>query len=564
MEKTPLLGSLCVKQFVRKTTIVLWIGMVLGACSADRIAQDPQESSWFSEESTDRGITFVHSSGFRSVPLLPEINGSGVALADLNGDGWIDIYLVQSGSLYEDEADQWQNELYFNQQNGRFAKASSSNGTGDSGYGMGIAAGDYDNDGDVDLYVTNVGPNVLLANDGTGSFEDVSVVAGVDDPSFSSSASFQDFDRDGHLDLFVANYVNWNINSEVECYEGGIRSYCPPERYASPATNRLYRNNGDGTFTDYSEKSGINKESGHSFGVVSADFNSDGLIDFYVANDRTPNELWINRGNLRFANAAESYGVAADGYGLVKAGMGVATKDYDHDGDFDLLVVNLVGETDTFFRNEGTYFSDVTSKTGLNTATSRYTRWGVVLEDFDNDRKTDLYVANGGVYPNDLRTGDIYAEQNLLFAGQEEGSFVEVPLGNLQANQLIHTSRGCAVGDIDNDGGLDLVVVNRDASPYLLLNDIKSRGNWLSLDLRNGNGSSALGATLKYSVAGESRYEMVSRDGSFMSSSDARVHIGLGNHEAITDLEVRWPDGQSKYLGDFEANHFVVIQQETD
>ena len=429
---------------------------------------------------------------------------------------------------------------------------------------MGVAAGDYDNDGDVDLYVTNVGPNVLLVNDGSGTFEDVSVVAGVDDPSFSASATFQDFDRDGFLDLFVANYVNWQRNGEVECYEGGIRAYCPPERYAAPASNRLYRNNGDGTFTDYSERSGIAKESGHSFGVVSADFNSDGLMDFFVANDRTPNELWINRGNLSFENAAESYGVAADGYGLVKAGMGVATKDYDHDGDFDLLVVNLVGETDTFFRNEGSHFSDVTSKTGLNTSTTRYTRWGVILEDFDNDGKTDLYVANGGVYPSELRSGDIYAERNLLLAGQKEGSFVEVPTENLQESQLIHTSRGCAVGDLDNDGGLDLVVVNRDALPYLLHNAIKTRGNWLSFELRNEDGRIALGSTLKYDVSEESRHAMVSRDGSFMSSSDARVHIGLGDQELITNLEVRWPDGRTERLGDFEANQFVVIQQESD
>ena len=298
-----------------------WFG--LAACSFDRLGQDSQAESWFREESRDRGITFVHNSGFRSIPLLPEINGSGVALADLNGDGWLDIYLVQSGSLYEEEADQWRNELYFNLRDGRFSKASDSNGAGDSGYGMGVAAGDYDNDGDVDLYVTNVGPNVLLANDGYGTFEDVSAAAGVDDSSFGASATFQDFDQDGFLDLFVANYVNWHKSSEVECYEGGTRSYCPPERYGSPASNRLYRNNGDGTFTDYSEESGISRESGHSFGVVSADFDSDGRIDFYVANDRTPNELWLNKGNLKFANVAESFGVAADGYGLVKAGMGL-------------------------------------------------------------------------------------------------------------------------------------------------------------------------------------------------------------------------------------------------
>ncbi|MCY3885254.1 MAG: CRTAC1 family protein [Gammaproteobacteria bacterium] len=536
------------------------MGTGLAACSTEDGAPSQSEDAWFIEESSQRGITFEHNSGFRSIPLLPEINGSGVALADLNGDGWLDIYFVQSGSLYEEEAGQWHNELYFNMHNGKFEKASMTSGAGDSGYGMGVAAGDYDNDGDVDLYVTNVGRNVLLANDGTGSFRDVSAEAGVDDSSFGASATFQDFDQDGHLDLFVANYVDWTRNAEVECYEGGIRSYCPPARYDAPAANLIYKNNGDGTFSNSSEESGIGAEFGNSFGVVSADFNSDGLIDLYVANDRTPNELWINQGGFKFANLAESYGVAADGFGQVKAGMGVTTNDYDRDGDFDLLIVNLVGETDTFFRNDGTHFVDITNQTGLNTKTTRYTRWGVILQDFNNDGLLDLYVANGGVYPSDLRSGDIYAEQNILFDGLSDGSFVHARKGP----GWMHTSRGCAVGDVDNDGGLDLVVVNRDAPPYLMLNSVEKRGNWLSLELRNQMGRSALGAVLSYAIGGQTHYSMVSRDGSFMSSSDARVHLGLGEEKLITELEVRWSNGQIEHLGDFAANQFLVLHQDED
>jgi hypothetical protein len=242
--------------------------------------------------------------------------------------------------------------------------------------------------------------------------------------------------------------------------------------------------------------------------------------------------------------------------------MGVATEDYDRDGDFDLLVVNLVGETDTFFRNERTHFVDVTSMSGLNTVTSRYTRWGVILEDFDNDGTTDLYIVNGGVYPSDLRTGDIYAEQNLLFSGTEEGSFVEVLAGHSRRSRSIHTSRGCAVGDLDNDGGLDLVVVNRDAPPNVLFNVVKNRGNWLSLELRSREGGAALGSTIKFDVRGETRYAMVSTDGSFMSSSDPRIHIGLGDEELITDLEIRWVDGRTKKFGDFDTNQFVILQQD--
>lgn len=537
--------------------LALFLAMGLTACSADSLHQDQTDGSWFKEEALVRGITFIHNSGFRTVPLLPEINGSGVALVDLNGDGWLDIYFVQSGSLYEDEAGKWHNELYFNQQNGTFARASNANGAGDTGYGMGVATGDYDNDGDIDLYITNVGPNVLLANDGTGSFRDVSAVAGVADSSFGASATFQDFDQDGNLDLFVANYVSWSRNAEVECYEGGIRSYCPPARYDAPAPNRLYRNNGDGTFSDYSQVSGIAQEFGNSFGVVSADFDSDGLIDLYVANDRTPNELWLNQGDLKFANVAESYGVAADRYGLVKAGMGVATTDYDHDGDFDLLVVNLIGETDTFFRNEGTHFVDITSQTGLNAITTRYTRWGIVLQDFDNDGWTDLFVANGGVYPTNLRSGDIYSERNLLLSGRPEGTFVEEGL----QRALVHTSRGCAVGDIDNDGGLDLVVINRDAPPYLMLNRYKQRGNWIALELRNRHGSIARGSTISYELGGKTRYAKISGDGSFMSSSEARIHVGLGEQDFITNLSIRWPDGHIELKGDFDANQLVILHR---
>lgn len=549
---------------IREVAIVLLLGMGITACWYNSNSQSQIEGAWFQEESSQRGITFVHNSGFRSIPLLPEINGSGVALADLNGDGWLDIYFVQSGSLYEEERGQWHNELYFNMQNGEFARAVNANGAGDSGYGMGVAAGDYDNDGDVDLYVTNVGPNVLLANDGNGSFRDVAAEAGVADSSFGASATFQDFDQDGFLDLFVANYVNWHRSGEVECYEGGIRSYCPPERYDAPASNRLYRNNGDGTFSNYSEKSGIAQEFGNSFGVVSADFNSDGLMDLYVANDRTPNELWLNQGGFRFANVAESFGVAADGFGQVKAGMGVTTNDFDRDGDFDLLVVNLVGETDTFFRNDGTHFVDITNQTGLNSATTRYTRWGVVLQDFDNDGRLDLFIANGAVYPSDLRSGDIYAERNLLFGGLQDGFFVQARPLEIKESDWVHTSRGCAVGDLDNDGGLDLVVVNRDAPPYLMFNKVQNRGNWLALELRNRMNRIAVGATLSYGVGAETHFSMVSRDGSFMSSSDARVHIGLGGEERITELEVRWPNGQIEYLGDFEANQFLVLNQTED
>ncbi len=514
------------------------------------------------EEATDRGISFVHQSGFREIPLLPEINGSGIAIADFNSDGWLDIYFVQSGSLYRDEAALYSNELYFNVGEGQFEKSGQMNGAGDGGYGMGVAVGDYDNDGDADLFVTNVGPNVLLENDGQGNFHDVSTHAGIDDPSFGTSATFQDFDRDGDLDLFVANYVNWNLGNEVECYEGGVRSYCPPERYNAPAANRIYRNDGDGTFTDVSQSAGIASSFGHSFGVVSSDFNLDGLVDVYVANDRTPNELWINQGDFRFIDAANEYGVSADGYGMVKAGMGTESADFDDDGDFDLLVVNLVGETDTLFRNESVQFTDVTARMGLNSVTSRFTRWGVAWEDFDNDRDLDLYIANGGVYPVDLGQDDIYAELNVLLEGRSHSHYTQARISG-ETKKLLHTSRGVAVGDLDRDGGLDLIVQNRDGPPYLLMNRVASDGNWTSFDVQVQAGLIAHGARLTLRVGDQQRSFIVTRDGSFLSSNDPRVHVGLGAEKQVRDISVRWLNGQLETFGTLEGNQHVVLRQGT-
>ncbi|MCY4142328.1 MAG: CRTAC1 family protein [Gammaproteobacteria bacterium] len=532
------------------------------SCTVDSKTSSTQSVSWFEDRQQVLGLNFRHNSGHRKVPLLPEINGSGAAVVDFNGDGWLDIYFVQSGSLYSEEAEEWRNQVFLNDGDGSFTNVTNSAGVaGDTGYGMGVAAGDYDNDGDVDLYVTNVGTNVLLENDGTGKFVDVAARAGVDDSGFGASASFQDFDRDGYLDLFVSNYVNWHRNSEFECYEQGIRAYCPPVRYRAPASNRLYRNNQDGTFSDISDVSGIAVEFGHSFGVVTADFNTDELVDIFVANDRTPNELWINQGNMRFANLADEFGAAADGYGKVKAGMGVDVADFDHDGDSDLLVVNLIGETDTFFRNQNNHFVDVTSWMGTNSESSRFTRWGAVLEDFNNDGRTDLYVANGGVYPVDLNLSDIYAEPNLLYSGTESGAFRLVGSSDSTDNQSKHTSRGVAVGDLNRDGGLDLVVVNRDSEPYLLMNQVQNRGNWISLELRESNGRIALGASITYTVNSLDRYGFVSRDGSFMSSSDPRVHVGLGEIESIVDVRVTWPDGQQERFGELAGNQFVILRQ---
>ena len=495
--------------------------------------------AWFVDEAAARGLRFEHRSGHVRRPLLPEITGAGAALADFDGDGDLDAYLVQSGSLYEGAPAGPGSRLFLNQ-NGRFEPVGDGHGA-DLGYGMGATVGDYDNDGDVDLYVTNVGANVLLRNDGAGRFEDVTAVAGVGDPGWSTAAAFLDLDGDTHLDLFVVNYINWSIDSEINCYLGSVRTYCPPTNYRAPAKDRLYRNNGDGTFADVTDASGIGGTFGNGFGLVGADFHADGLTDLFIANDMMPDQLWINRGDLRFEEQGAFWGSAVDKHGAPKAGMGVAAADVDDDGDSDVMVVNIEGQTDSFFRNEGTYFRDATGEMGLG-LTGRHTRWGVVLADFDNDGWLDLFEANGMVGTEAGAAGLVFDEPNSLYRGTPEGRFVEVmPQGGVAA-PLVHTSRGVALGDVDDDGGLDLLVVNRDGPAHLLMNRVAGRGNWIRFRVALAvPDRDAYGATLSALVGDRRVHRDVRPEGSYLSASDPRIHIGIGSETEVRDVVVRWP-----------------------
>ena len=427
---------------------------------------------------------------------------------------------------------------------------------------MGAAAADYDGDGDTDIYVTNVGANVLYRNDGKGTFSDVSGAAGVDEAGWGTAASFADLDNDGDLDLVVVNYIAWSVTVEKRCLAKGPCTYAIPSYFDAPAADHIFRNNGDGTFTDVSEKAGLNLVFGNGLGVAVADFDGDGQADIFVANDMMHNQLWHNRGGLLFNDQAMSRGTAVDENGAVKAGMGVATGDVDDDGDFDLLVVNLEAQTDTFLRNDGGYFTDTTAAAGLSTVSRRYTRFGVVLADFDNDGVLDVYEANGGILPSTSATDDdVFAEPNALFRGTREGRFepVDPPGGTM--NALVHTSRGVAVGDLDDDGGLDLVVVNRDAPVYLLKNRVAGRGNWVRFRVLTAAGSDAVDAVVSAGIADRRVYRRVQPAGSYLASSDPRVHYGLGDTASVTDVRVRWPDGNVESFGDFQAGQTVELRR---
>ena len=543
-------------------TTLLILG--LAACSEQpTVAVDSSSDAWFSEEAAIRGITFHHQTGFAGRHLLPEIVGSGAALADFDGDGDLDAYLVQSGSLYDLEpgVEQPTNRLYINRGDGTFEEADNAHGADDQGYGMGVAVGDYDNDGDIDLFVTNVGPNALYRNDGHGNFEDVSTQSGLNDPGWGTAAAFVDLDGDRDLDLFHANYINWSEAAELQCFISGVPTYCPPQNYQSAAVDRLFRNNGDGSFTDISLEVGLNRAFGNGFGVVTGDFDRDGNIDIFVANDMMVNQLWLNRGSFQFDEEAMLRGVAVDEYGVAKAGMGVASGDIDDDGDIDLLVVNLQGQTDSFFRNEGDYFADATSALGLASSSRRYTRWGVVLTDFDNDGRLDLYEANGRVDPSTAYTNDLRAEPNVLFRGTSNGKFVEIDPKGGTKQPLIHSSRGTAVGDVDNDGGLDLLVVNRDGPTYLLMNRVPNRGNWIRFKVSSREGRDAYGALVTAMVGTNEINRRVQPEGSYLDSNDPRVHFGLGNEPQIRKVEVLWPSGEIEAFGDFDAGYTVHLRE---
>ena len=539
---------------------------LLAACwaAASCAPGDGRGDAWFVDEAGERGLEYTHVSGFAGRPLLPEITGSGGALVDVDGDGDLDVYLVQAGTLYDEPAAPPPGNRLFINEGGRFAAAPDANGADDSGYGMGVAAGDYDNDGDIDLYVTNVGPNVLYRNDGSGRFEDVTATAGVADPGWSTSATFTDFDNDGDLDLFFTNYIHWSHAVEMNCYSGSVLTYCPPVNYNAPARDRLYRNDGDGTFTDVSASSRISSVFGNGFGVVAADFNADGLSDIFIANDQMVDQLWLNRGGLEFEEVANLWGSAVDEHGLAKAGMGVAAADVDQDGDTDVMVTNITGQTDSFFRNEGGFFTDVTGELGL-ALTGRYTRWGVVMADFDNDGLLDLYEANGMVGTEALTKGLDFDEPNVLYRGTSAGRFEEVaPQGGVSP-PLLHTSRGVAVGDVDGDGGLDLLVVNRDGPAYLLMNRVAKQGNWIRFLARLADvPRDAHGATVSALVGDTRVYRDVQPDGSYLTSSEAAVHFGLGSETQVRDVRVRWPGSAGdtwEEFGEFEAGQTVVLRQ---
>lgn len=525
---------------------------------------EPGGPPWFEDRTAASGIDFLHTSGKKRF-WYPEIFAGGVLLLDYDGDGLLDVYLVQGGEIAPEGGDSPGNRLYRNLGDFRFEDVTGSAGVGDRGYGMGGAIADYDGDGDPDIYVTNLGANVLYRNEGNGRFTDVTADAGVGDVNWSTSSLFFDADADGDLDLYVADYLRWSIATDVECYSGsGRRVYCNPNNFQASQPDALYRNDGNGRFTDISAAAGIHEARGNGLGVVAGDFGGDGRIDLYVANDGMANQLWINQGGLKFVDEGLSTGTAFNAVGEAEAGMGIAAADVDSDGDLDLFVSHLREETNTFYlRDTDRFFEDITNRTGLGSTSYEFTGFGLGIIDFDHDGLLDIYVANGRVNywdpVNDPE--DIYAESNQLFRGVGALRFAEVLPRGGTAGAIVETSRAAAFGDLDNDGAVDVVVGNRDAKATVLRNTAGSGGHWVQFAVLDRDGGYALHALVRIDAGGVPRWRRVERGYSYCASNDPRVHCGLGSATTVDAVTVYWNDGATSEFGPFEVDRVHVLRR---
>ena len=546
------------------TARIVATSLLVVGCGSEKNHEASSGSPWFVEEARARGLDFAHESGHGESFWMPEIMGGGGALFDAEGDGDLDAYLVQSGSL---AAPSFTSTLFTNT-DGRFARAESPSTADDAArYGMGAACGAADGDGDTDLYVTCVGSNVLFLNEG-GRFRDAGAAAGAAGSGWSTSAAFFDLDKDGALDLFAARYLEWSKETELPCVDAlGRPDYCSPKNYKTPARALLFHNQGQGRFADVSRASGVASATGTGLGVACGDVDQDGWPDVFVANDGMPNHLWRNLGatnqdGARFENVAMLAGCGTDADGLAKAGMGIALFDLDEDRDLDILVCNLMGESDSFFRNEGGYFSDRTAALGLGPLSKPFTRFGLALGDFDQDGELDLYEANGRVErPRMPVEGDAYAEPNLLLRGSGQGRLVPVAPAGGTTPVLVATSRAVAQGDVDGDGALDLLVVNRDGPAHLLMNRAPDRGGFVLLSVREKSGADALGATLEIQLGTRTLRRDVTAAYGYLASHDPRVHLGLGRAAQVDSVRVRWVDGETEAFGPLAAGQVHELRR---
>ena len=541
----------------------------LGALGAVNSLRAATPSNWFEAiPAAQSGIGWIHENAMSPQRFLPESLGPGVAFLDYDGDGWMDVFLVNSGPAdFFQPKTQLRNALYRNNRNGTFTDVTARAGLGGgASFGMGVAVGDFDNDGCPDLFVTAYGKPTLYRNRGDGTFADVTAKSGIVAPPWTTSALWFDYNGDGLLDLFLCGFVEYTANSQKLCISerGGKPGYCMPRMFKAGSC-RLYRNRGDGTFTDVSRETGIAARPSKALGVVATDVNNDGRLDLFVANDTVENFLFLNRGG-RFEDAAFGSMVALSEGGWPRSGMGVDAGDINGDGWQDLFVANIDKERFSLYRNTGHgVFDDLSFGGELGRATYYLSGWGCKLADFDNDGIPELFVANG--HPDDMvaeRTPHVTYKEPMLLLRQQDGQFRNISGQAGSAFKASYSARGAAVGDFNNDGRLDILVGVNGGAPLLLQNRESSGNHWVGLTMRGVKANrDAVGARITWQAGDVRRGRLKGAGGSYLSAHDPREILGLGHAAKVDWIEVRWPAPSSRverFVG-VASNRYSVLEE---
>ena len=535
-------------------------------------AEAPGPAGNFVDVTSSSGVRFRHIASHTSKKYLPETMGSGVALFDYDNDGRLDIFLVNgapladptpAGTIPQKTGPGHWNRLYHQKPDGAFEDVTVKAGLQGVGYGMGVAAGDFDNDGFEDLYVTAYGGNKLYRNNGDGTFTDVTAQAGVAGSGWSTSAAWVDLDNDGLLDLVVLRYLEWDF-ADVWCgeHKEGFRAYCHPDTFKAIAP-LVYHNDGHGRFTEVARKIGLGTP-GKGLGIAIADYDRDGRIDLFVANDSMPEFLYHNKGDGTFEEQGLLSQVAVDEDGRTYAGMGVDFADFDNDGLPDLVVDDLANQMYAVYRNAGGgQFTYVTKSSGIGRMSMLHSGWGLRLIDYDNDGWKDLLIAQGHDLDTiELTSPQLHYKEPMLLARNAGGRFTDV---SAESGKVFHEAwagRGLATGDIDNDGRIDAVVSTNDGHAYILRNETATPNHWLTLQLTGHTSNrDAIGAEVKIVTAKGAQYATVTTAGSYLSSSDKRVHFGLGANPVAATVEIHWPSGIVQTLKDVPADRLVPIDE---
>ncbi len=532
------------------------------AGAAPGAAAGPQ----FVDVTTAAGISFRHTSGAAGRKLLPETLGSGVAFLDFDNDGWQDLLFVNSRNWPGRAAPPSYPALYRNNHNGTFTDVTRQAGLAVEVYGMGVSVADYDNDGRADIYLTCLGPNKLFHNLGNGRFEDVTAKSGVGDPGFSTSAAWFDYDKDGKLDLFVANYVQWTPETDIRCtLNGKTKSYCTPESYKGQSPT-LYRNNGNGTFENVTRKAGLYDPAAKSLGIALIDYNGDGNLDLFVANDTQPNRLYQNSGKGTFVDVGMPAGVAFNEAGVARAGMGVDAADYDGSGRQSLVIGNFSNEMMALYSNEGTgLFIDEAPTSTVGKASLLTLTFSCFFFDFDLDGLLDIFAANGHVADDisSVQPRVSYAEPAHLFRNAGARKFDEVTAASGAALMRPVVARGAAYGDFDNDGDLDLAVTANNGPARLLRNDGGSNNHKVRVRLVGTTSNrDAIGARVRIvPESGAAQWSMVKTASSYCSQSELPLTFGLGSRTAVRAVEVTWPSGRKETVSGVRADESITIEE---